>query len=212
MAAIIPFLNDASFDQKGIEAMSIALEEVCRTLDISKDNKAAAEVVAIRIIELARQGERSPIKLSDRVLSEANGASGVGHERHPKSAHNLAVADAAQSMTLDQVDITRQLAERQPRVPDYASQKRATADLMRVARESPTELLGRFVDWRGNYAVPRRPASASMSRTRRRRGSSGGTIFPACLRRSQARPHRAITARAASALIGAVRSSCGTRN
>jgi hypothetical protein len=76
MAAIIPFLKyNASFDQKDIEAMSMALEDVCRSLGVDNHNQAAAEVVAIRIIELARQGERSPANLRDRVLSEANSAS-----------------------------------------------------------------------------------------------------------------------------------------
>jgi hypothetical protein len=34
---------------------------------------AAREIVAIRIVELAKRGERSPTKLRDRVLEEANG-------------------------------------------------------------------------------------------------------------------------------------------
>lgn len=77
MAAIIPFLKyNASFDQKDIEIMSMALVDVCRSLGVSGNNPAAAEVVAVRIVELARRGERSPTKLRDRVLSETDGASG----------------------------------------------------------------------------------------------------------------------------------------
>jgi hypothetical protein len=34
----------------------------------------AKETIAVRIIELARCGERSPTKLRDRVLREANDA------------------------------------------------------------------------------------------------------------------------------------------
>jgi hypothetical protein len=76
MAAILPFLKyNASFDQNDIEAMSTALEDVCRSLGVGNHNQAAAEVVATRIIELARRGERSATNLRDRVLSEANGAS-----------------------------------------------------------------------------------------------------------------------------------------
>jgi hypothetical protein len=77
VATIIPFLKyNASFDQKDIEAMSLALADVCRSLGVNGNNPAAAEVVAIRIIELAQRGERSPTILRDRVLAEANGASG----------------------------------------------------------------------------------------------------------------------------------------
>jgi hypothetical protein len=35
-------------------------------------NANAKETIAVRIIELARRGERSPTKLRDRVLHEAN--------------------------------------------------------------------------------------------------------------------------------------------
>jgi hypothetical protein len=33
-------------------------------------------LVAMRIIDLARRGERSPTKLRDRLLAEANGGTG----------------------------------------------------------------------------------------------------------------------------------------
>jgi hypothetical protein len=73
MAAIIPFLNkNSAFEPDDVTAMSMALDEVCQELKINGD-AAAREVIAIRIIELARRGERSPTKLRDRVLKEANG-------------------------------------------------------------------------------------------------------------------------------------------
>jgi hypothetical protein len=76
MAAIIPFLkNTTAFDPDDITAMSMALDDVCKELKINGD-LTAREVVAIRIIELAQRGERSPTKLRDRLLSEANGGSG----------------------------------------------------------------------------------------------------------------------------------------
>jgi hypothetical protein len=54
------------------EAMSIALEDVCRDLNIGNDLKFR-EVVARRIIELARRGELDPTQLRDRILAGANG-------------------------------------------------------------------------------------------------------------------------------------------
>jgi hypothetical protein len=72
MAAIVPYLKDAAFEPADIAAMSEALDDVCKTLNINGD-VPAREVIAIRIIELARRGERSPTKLRDRLLLEANG-------------------------------------------------------------------------------------------------------------------------------------------
>jgi hypothetical protein len=76
MATILPFLTDQpAFNPDDIAAMSIALDDVCSSLGIGAD-KIAKEVVAIRIIELARRGERSATKLRDHVLADANGGTG----------------------------------------------------------------------------------------------------------------------------------------
>ena len=70
MATIIPFLQDDAFDPEALRAMSTALEEVCRILMVNGDQRAR-EAMAVRIIELARRGERDPERLRDRVLREA---------------------------------------------------------------------------------------------------------------------------------------------
>jgi hypothetical protein len=71
MPTIIPFLKNGSvFDPKDVTAMSMALDDVCKELEISAGGAAAREIIAIRIIELARRGERSPTRLRDRVLEE----------------------------------------------------------------------------------------------------------------------------------------------
>ena len=57
--------------------MSTALDDVCKVLNLPDDN-AAREVLAIRIIDLAKVGERSPTRLRDRVLHEADLARQVG--------------------------------------------------------------------------------------------------------------------------------------
>jgi len=68
---ITPFLNNGGiFDPKDITAMSMALDDVCKELEISAGAAAARETIATRIIELARRGERSPTRLRDRVLDE----------------------------------------------------------------------------------------------------------------------------------------------
>jgi hypothetical protein len=63
------------FQPDAIRAMSAALDEICRALNI-QDNDTARELVAMRIVELAQQGERSAAALRDRVLAESNGGSG----------------------------------------------------------------------------------------------------------------------------------------
>jgi hypothetical protein len=77
MATILPFVKDGAFDQKDIAAMSAALDDVCKILNL-RDDSSAREVIAIRIIDLARAGERSPARLRDRILHEANLAPHVG--------------------------------------------------------------------------------------------------------------------------------------
>ncbi len=66
---IVPFLKDSAFEPDHVHAMSMAVEGVCKALDIR--DPASREVMAVRIIELARRGERSPTRLRDRVLHEA---------------------------------------------------------------------------------------------------------------------------------------------
>jgi hypothetical protein len=87
MGTIIPFLRngaslrDSVFEPHDIKAMSIALDDVCAALKLR--DGSAKEVIAARIIDLARRGERSPTRLRDRVLHEAGLAeyAGIGKAR-----------------------------------------------------------------------------------------------------------------------------------
>jgi hypothetical protein len=63
-------LHGAVFNPDELAALSTALQEACRALKIDGDAKAR-EVVALRIVELARQGERNAVKLCARVVGEA---------------------------------------------------------------------------------------------------------------------------------------------
>jgi hypothetical protein len=75
MATILPFLREQTvFDPETIQAMSSALEQACRTLNLRDDATREREVVAVRIIELARRGEHDAARLCRRVLSEAGAA------------------------------------------------------------------------------------------------------------------------------------------
>jgi hypothetical protein len=66
---IIPFLKDEAFDPDQIQAMSAALGQVSQALGVS--DQQSREILATRIIELARRGERNAWRLKERVLQEA---------------------------------------------------------------------------------------------------------------------------------------------
>jgi hypothetical protein len=74
MGDIVPFLKGAAFEPQDIQSMSLALDDVCKALKID-GYSSAKEIIAVRIIELAKRGERRAIGLRDRLLAEAsNGA------------------------------------------------------------------------------------------------------------------------------------------
>ena len=60
------------FSPNDIKLMSMAFEDVCKILNLPNGRHPSREVIAARIIDLARRGERSPTRLRDRVLHEAD--------------------------------------------------------------------------------------------------------------------------------------------
>jgi hypothetical protein len=83
VATILSFVRPGEnvFEPKDVAAMSMALDDVCKILNLNNDS-SARETVAVRIIDLARAGERSSARLRDRVLREAAMASRVGLNGH----------------------------------------------------------------------------------------------------------------------------------
>jgi hypothetical protein len=82
MAAILPFVGDQNlFEPTDIAAMSTALDQIIERLKLRDDSDARA-VMATRIVDLARAGERDPKRLRDRVLHEANMAEQAGMGAH----------------------------------------------------------------------------------------------------------------------------------
>ena len=69
--------KNGAFSPNDIETMSAVLEDVCEALQINED-AIAREVVAVRIVELARRGERDRRKLTERLVTEANGGGANG--------------------------------------------------------------------------------------------------------------------------------------
>ena len=76
---IAPFPRDIAFGPQDIEAMSVALEDICKILNLADQAKSERELLAKTIITLAQQGERDPSLLRDRMLREiAYGNGGWG--------------------------------------------------------------------------------------------------------------------------------------
>ena len=96
MTAIIPFLKDSGvFDPKDIQAMSMALDDVCKSLNLR--DGPAREVVAERIVNLARGGVRSPTVLRDRVLHEVGQLSRPGADGRQGGASVVSASVAGES-------------------------------------------------------------------------------------------------------------------
>jgi hypothetical protein len=67
---IRPYLDGHKFDLETIRVMGIAFEMTQVALRIAHWHDLANEVVAHRIIALAKAGERDPERLCDKVLKE----------------------------------------------------------------------------------------------------------------------------------------------
>jgi hypothetical protein len=76
MATVLPFLlNRQDFDNEAIRVMSAAFEAVCRDLHDTGQPTLVREIIANRIIEAAKKGERDPARL------RAAGLAALGYDR-----------------------------------------------------------------------------------------------------------------------------------
>jgi hypothetical protein len=72
VTALHPFLRDAVFEPEEVHALAVAFDDICREMDLPLTAKVAREVVATRIIDLAREGLIDPTLLTGRVLHEVH--------------------------------------------------------------------------------------------------------------------------------------------
>ncbi len=73
---IVPFLRDNVFGPQDIQAMSRALDDVCKILNLADQAQSEKELLAQKIVVFARQGQRDAALLRDHMLREI--ASGQG--------------------------------------------------------------------------------------------------------------------------------------
>jgi hypothetical protein len=68
-ATIVPFLKDGSFDPETVHAMGDAFDKARKLLHDRGQPGVVQEIIAKRIIEIARTGERDPDKMCKQTLS-----------------------------------------------------------------------------------------------------------------------------------------------
>ena len=66
-----PFIKDAVFDPEATHALALAFDDICRDMNLADTASSAREIVAARVIDLAREGVVDPKILRERVLREA---------------------------------------------------------------------------------------------------------------------------------------------
>jgi hypothetical protein len=67
---ITPFLGDRAFDPETVEAMEEAFATTCEALKLSDRADAMTQIVAEKIIELARRGYRNPSVMHFAAIKE----------------------------------------------------------------------------------------------------------------------------------------------
>ena len=68
MSNVVQLFHDTSFDSEMTRVMGVAYDKACRQLHDSGQPELVQEVIAARILRLAREGERDPDRLCERTL------------------------------------------------------------------------------------------------------------------------------------------------
>jgi hypothetical protein len=67
MSTIVSIFQDTAFDQSAINAMDFAFEDLLLDLNLTRGDPRA-EIIARKVIECARAGERDPDRLNAMTL------------------------------------------------------------------------------------------------------------------------------------------------
>jgi len=70
MTSIVPFISSGVFESADIKVMSDAYDKAIEDIyGFGRPNKIVVEIIATRIINLAKDGERDPDRLRARALA-----------------------------------------------------------------------------------------------------------------------------------------------
>jgi hypothetical protein len=67
---IVPFLRDNVFGPQDVRAMSTALDDVCKILNLTEQAESEKELLATKIVAFAHQGPCDAGLLRDHTLRE----------------------------------------------------------------------------------------------------------------------------------------------
>jgi hypothetical protein len=84
--AIYRLLQHAVFEDDAVKAMTMAYEDVLRELKLANRADPLTEIIAKKIIELARTGERDPTRLCEDALQAIQGEGSSRHGGRPETA------------------------------------------------------------------------------------------------------------------------------
>jgi hypothetical protein len=90
---IRPYLDDHTFDPETVRLLGLAFEITRAALNIEERNEPAKEIIASKLIELVKQGERDPTRLSEQVLAWVREAS--ADENYQRRSRRRKVDDAS---------------------------------------------------------------------------------------------------------------------
>jgi hypothetical protein len=68
MAHVLPIFRDVAFDDDATQVMGKAFDRACQSLHDYGQPDLVRQIIANRIIEVARKGERDPDELCARAL------------------------------------------------------------------------------------------------------------------------------------------------
>ena len=68
MSSVDQIFRDAAFDGNATTAMGQAFDLACQSMRISGQPESVKEVMALRIIQAARSGERDPRRLAAKAM------------------------------------------------------------------------------------------------------------------------------------------------
>jgi hypothetical protein len=69
---LTPYLKEAVFEPKTIEAMNAAFEAVCKSLQLVSRDDPITQIVARAIVDIVRMGEHDAQRIHELALLELN--------------------------------------------------------------------------------------------------------------------------------------------
>jgi hypothetical protein len=100
-ARVIPFFRDVSFDPDTTHIMGQAFDDACKALPNVVQSDLVKYVIAKRIIQIAKNGERNPNQLCKRALQalglDVTEPKTGGRQGSPKPRHRRSLSKPSRS-------------------------------------------------------------------------------------------------------------------